>query len=59
MIGREHDQRVLESDLLIDIGEEISERPVELQDIVLRLEARGADSKDSDAIRKAGLSREP
>ena len=42
MVCRQHDQRVLESDLLIHIGEEIRERPVELQHVVLGLETRWA-----------------
>ena len=43
MVCRQHDQRVLEPDLLIDIREEIRKCPVELQDVVLRLKARGAE----------------
>ncbi len=43
MVSGEYDQRVLKPDLLIHIGEEVRERPVEPQDVVLGLETRGPE----------------
>ena len=43
VIGREHDQRVLQPDLLVDMGEERRQGAVEPRQVVLGLQAGGAE----------------
>ena len=43
MIGLQYDQRVIEADMLVDELEELGERPVKSEDIVLAFEARRAE----------------
>ena len=43
MVGGQHDQRVLESDLLVDESEQVGEGAVQLQDDILVLETGGSE----------------